>query len=158
MRDYIRTLIQPKNKEPQDNLVYLPVVGEIAAGHEHFMEEEIITQIGVEPYNLHPNTPGKYFFLKVSGDSMIGADILDGNAVLIRRMSNPRGDLKNGDIIACMIHGDRATLKTYFKESDGIRLHPENPDYEDIFVPMEDFMIGDARIIGKMVGVWEIDD
>ena len=158
LRDYIRTLIQPKNKEPQDNLVYLPVVGEIAAGHEHFMEEEIITQIGVEPYNLHPNTPGKYFFLKVSGDSMIGADILDGNAVLIRRMSNPRGDLKNGDIIACMIHGDRATLKTYFKESDGIRLHPENPDYEDIFVPMEDFMIGDARIIGKIVGVWEIDD
>lgn len=162
LRDYLRSYLprfEPEAEVQKDNnLVYLPVVGEIAAGHEHFMEEEIITQIGVEPYNLHPNTPGKYFFLKVSGDSMIGADILDGNAVLIRRMSNPRGDLKNGDIIACMIHGDRATLKTYFKESDGIRLHPENPDYEDIFVPIEDFMIGDARIIGKMVGVWEIDD
>ena len=89
---------------------------------------------------------------------MIGVDVYDGNVVLIRRMSNPRGDLRNGDVVACMVHGDRATLKTYYREADGIRLHPENPDYEDIFVPFEDFMIGDAWIIGKMVGVWILDD
>ena len=156
LRDYLRSCL-PVADEPEqeeDNLVYLPVIGEIAAGHEHFMEEDVITHIGVEPSILHPNTPGKYFFLKVSGSSMIGANINDGNAVLIRRMSNPSGDLKNGDVVACMIHGDRATLKSYYKEADGIRLHPENPEYEDIFVPYEDFMIGEARIIGKMIGIW----
>ena len=109
LRDYIRALLEPKKEEPveqePDNLVYLPVVGEIAAGHEHFMEEDILQYIGVEPYELRPNTPGKYFFLKVSGDSMIGVDVYDGNAVLIRRMSNPRGDLRNGDVVACMVHG-----------------------------------------------------
>ena len=68
-------------------------------------------------------------------------------------MSNPRADIKDGDVIACLIHGDRATLKTYYRENDGIRLHPENPAYDDIFVPMEEFMIGEARIIGKMTDI-----
>ena len=88
---------------------------------------------------------------------MTGVNVDPGNAVLIRKMSNPRGDLKSGDVVACMIHGDRATLKTYYREVDGIRLHPENSEYEDIFVPYEEFMIGEARIIGKMIGIWEID-
>lgn len=88
---------------------------------------------------------------------MIGANIEDGDAVLIRRMSNPSGDLKNGDIVACMLHGENATLKTYYKETDSLRLHPENPEYEDIFVPYEEFMIGEARIIGKHVGTWQMN-
>ena len=117
------------------------------------MEEEILDLIGVDPSKLHPNTPGKHFFLKVSGDSMTGTNINDGDAVLIRKMSNPRGDLKEGDIIACMIHGERATLKTYRKRPDGVLLHPENPDYDDIFIPFEEFLIGDAKIIGKMVDI-----
>ena len=162
LRNHIRSFFPAESEQPQkeeiDNLIYLPVVGEIAAGHEHFMEEEIITRIGVEPHEINSREPGKYFFLKVSGNSMIGADVEDGDAVLIRKMSNPRGDLKNGDIIACLIHGDRATLKTFYKEPDGIRLHPENPEYEDIFVPNEEFFVGEARIIGKMVGVWSMNE
>ena len=159
LRDYLRSWIPdaPEEEPEEDKLVYLPVVGEIAAGHEHFMEEEILDRIGVEPSELHPNTPGKYFFLKVSGDSMIGANIIDGDAVLIRKMSNPRADLKEGDIIACMVHGERATLKTYYKRPDGVLLHPENPEYEDIFIPFEDFLIGEAKIIGKMVDIWSMD-
>ena len=161
LNEYLKSLIvtdSPKDSVAvEDNLVYLPVVGEIAAGHEHFAEDEIIKYIGVEPSELHPNTPGKYFFLKVKGDSMIGANIEDGDAVLIRRMSNPSGDLKNGDIVACMLHGENATLKTYYREADGLRLHPENPEYGDIFVPYEEFMIGEARIIGKHVGTWQMD-
>ena len=149
-----KRLIYPCCEE--EDLIYLPVVGEIAAGHEHFMEEDIIDTIGVSPSELHPKEPGKYFFLRVSGDSMIGADIYDGNAVLIRRMSNPRADLKNGDVVACMLHGENATLKTYYRKPDGILLHPENPEYEDIFIPHEEFMIGEARIIGKMVSVREM--
>ena len=106
---------------------------------------------------MHPNPPGKHFFLKVSGVSMTGANINDGDAVLIRRMSNPRGDLKDGDIIACMLHGERATLKTYRKRPDGVLLHPENPEYEDIFIPLEEFLIGEARIIGKLISVRAMD-
>ncbi len=155
LRDYIRSFFPAEEKS--DNLIYLPVVGEIAAGHEHFMEEEIITHIGVEPHEINSREPGKYFFLKVSGNSMIGANVEDGDAVLIRRMSNPRGDIKDGDVVACLVHGDRATLKTLYRESDGIRLHPENPEYEDIFVPFEDFFVGEARIIGKMIDVWSMD-
>ena len=158
LREYIRSCIPAEAEEEreEEDLIYLPVVGEIAAGHEHFMEEDILATIGVSPSELHPKEPGKYFFLRVSGDSMIGADIYDGNAVLIRRMSNPRADLKNGDVVACMLHGENATLKTYYRKPDGILLHPENPEYEDIFIPHEEFMIGEARIIGKMVSVREM--
>ena len=159
LREHIRSMLQTKpvieveEKEVDDNLIYLPVVGEIAAGHEHFADEDVIDMIGVDPSILHPNTPGKYFFLQVSGDSMTGAGIDDGDAVLIRKMSNPGADIKDGDVIACLLHGDRATLKTYYRQTDGIRLHPENPAYDDIFVSMDEFMIGEARIIGKQVGI-----
>ena len=162
LRDYLLKRIgevQLEDDAPEeepDNLVYLPVVGEIAAGHEHFMDEDIIATIGVDPSELHPNTPGKHFFLKVSGDSMTGAGIEDGDAVLLRVMSNPRADIHDGDIVACMLHGEYATLKTYYREADGIRLHPENPEYEDIFVSFEEFFNQEARIIGKMLGVWQM--
>jgi len=159
LREYLRFWLpveDDENDKEEDDLIYLPLVGEIAAGHENFMEEDVIAQLGVAPSELHPKEPGKYFFLRVSGDSMIGADIYDGNAVLIRKMSNPKGDLKDGDIVACMLHGDRATLKTFYKKRDGILLHPENPEYEDIFIPYEEFIIGDARIIGKMISVRKI--
>ncbi len=156
LSNYIHSWMPDMQQEEDDKLVYLPVVGEIAAGHEHFMDEEIITHIGVEPSELNSKTPGKYFFLKVSGDSMIGADINDGDAVLIRKMSNPKWDIKNGDVVACMIHGDRATLKSYFRTESGVLLHPENPEYDDIFIPYEEFMSGEARIIGKMTAVYEM--
>ncbi len=156
LSNYIHSWMPDMQQEEDDKLVYLPVVGEIAAGHEHFMDEEIITHIGVEPSELNSKTPGKYFFLKVSGDSMIGADINDGDAVLIRKMSNPKWDIKNGDVVACMIHGDRATLKTYFRTESGVLLRPENPEYDDIFIPYEEFMSGEARIIGKMTAVYEM--
>lgn len=88
---------------------------------------------------------------------MIGKDIESGDAVLIRRMSNPRGDIRDDDVVACMLYGDRATLKSYFRERDGIRLHPENPspEYEERIISNRAFDIGDARIIGKMLGVWK---
>lgn len=87
---------------------------------------------------------------------MIGAGVDDGDAVLIRRMSNPAKDLRDGDQIACMVNGDRATLKTYYRVDGGINLHPENPAFEDIFVSYEQFMIGEARILGKMCGIWTL--
>ena len=130
----------------------LPLVGEIAAGHEHFMEEEIETWISTSRRLINSKISGKYFYLRVSGNSMIGRDIFDGDKVLIRRMSNPRADVHDGDIVACMIGGNRATLKTLYYESDGILLQPENPEYESFHITWEDFAMGDAKIIGVMKG------
>ncbi len=157
LRDHIRSMLntkptsEPEIAEEEENLVYLPVVGEIAAGHEHFLEEDVLDVKGVNPSILHPNTPNKYFFLRVSGDSMIGKGIYDGDDVLIRKMSNPSGDLRNGDVVAFMIHGEFATLKTYYKEPNGIRLHPENSAYDDIIISFEGLYEGEAQLIGKMI-------
>ena len=142
-----------KEKVASDYLIYLPIVGEVAAGHEHFADEDIIGELGVEPNKLHPKTPGKHFFLRVSGDSMLGAGIHDGDHVLIRRMSNPRADIHDGDIVVCQIHGDRATLKTFYWEDEYVRLHPENEAYDDILVPYEEFEINEARIVGKCIDI-----
>ena len=148
----------PDMEQQSSNLIYLPIVGEIAAGHEHFAEDDILGEIGVEPSRLHPKTPGKHFFLRVSGDSMIGAGIYDGDNVLIRRMSNPRADVRNGDVVACQIHGENATLKTFYREHDHVRLKPENEEYEEYIIPNIDFETGEARIIGKCMGIWPGDE
>lgn len=127
--------------------------GEVAAGHEHFADDEILGELGVDPAKLHPKTPGKHFILRVTGDSMIGAGIEDGDHVLIRRMSNPKADIHNGDVVVCQVHGDRATLKTFYQEADHIRLHPENEAYQDISVPFEEFEMNEARIIGRCISI-----
>lgn len=137
--------------EGNENIIMLPLIGEIAAGHEFFAEDEVEEWIPTDKNTLHPPEPGKYFYLRVNGDSMIGAGINDGDVILIRRMSNPRDDVHNRDIVACGIHGDRATLKTFYKQTSGVILQPQNPAYEPIFVPWEDFDTGEARIIGKMI-------
>lgn len=154
LRDHLRSMIvqsEDDNADGTAEVLYLPVVGEIAAGHEHFAEDEILGKIGVESNSLHPYSQEDYFFLRVSGNSMIGANIEDGDSVLIRRMTDPKEEIQDGDIVACQIHGDRATLKRYYSDPSGVRLHPENNEYEDIFIPFKEFVIGEARVIGKCV-------
>ena len=154
LREHLRSmLVVPKtgDEKSMDYYVHLPLVGEIAAGHEHYAEDEILGKIGIESSVLRPYEPEDYFFLRVSGTSMVGAGINDGDNVLIRRKIDPKEDIHDGDIVACQLHGDRATLKTYYHEQAGIRLHPENPEYKDIFIPIEEFLIGEARIIGKLI-------
>ena len=79
---------------------------------------------------------------------MINAGINDGDLVLIRRTSKA----KNGQIIACLVEGESATLKRYYKSPTRVTLMPENPDYEPIIVPASEFIMGNARIIGVL---WE---
>ena len=149
LRDHLRSMIN-SGTPVQEEMILLPIVGEIAAGHEHFADDEILGSIEVDSRSLHPYSPDDFFFLRVSGDSMIGAGINDGDSVLIRKIMTLR-DLHNGDIVACQIHGDRATLKTYYREESGVRLRPQNPSYNDIFISNDDFLISEARIIGKCV-------
>ena len=80
--------------------------------------------------------------LTVRGESMIEAGILDGDYILVRKQP----DAVNGEIIVALIE-DEATVKTFYKEKDHIRLQPENSTMDPIIVP-------DCKILGKVIGVF----
>ena len=83
------------------------------------------------------------FMLKVSGESMINAAILDGDLIIVQKQSTAM----NGDIVVALIDNENATVKTFYKEKDYIRLQPENDTMEPIIVK-------DVIILGKVVGVF----
>ena len=117
-----------------------PLVGNVAAGAPILAEENI------EDYLQVPSVIGGEddddYVLRVRGDSMIGAGILEGDYVVVR----PAQTATNGEIVVALID-DEATVKRYFKERNGIRLQAENPDYEPI-------RSKDAQVLGKVVGVF----
>ena len=84
------------------------------------------------------------FALRVRGESMIGAGILDGDIVVVERC--PSAD--NGDIVVAMV-GDEATVKRFYRENGGYRLQPENPDMEPILCGPED----GVQVLGRVVSV-----
>ena len=108
--------------------VRIPVLGAIACGIPKYAEENIEEYVKL-PVSLFGQ--GDYFILRAVGDSMIGASIEDGNLVLIRKQ-----DYANeGQIVVALINND-ATLKRFYPEpkKHRVRLHPENPEMDDIFV------------------------
>ena len=122
----------------------LPVVGRIAAGQPILAEQNIEERLAVDPRWV-PG-PGCYA-VRVHGQSMIHAGICDGDYVVIR----PQSDAENGQIVAVLIEGE-ATVKRFYREKGGrIRLQPENPVFEPIFVLAKDRSI---QILGKVVGLF----
>ncbi|MBE7045748.1 MAG: repressor LexA, partial [Ruminococcaceae bacterium] len=83
------------------------------------------------------------FMLRVQGESMINAAILDGDLIIVERQPNA----SNGDIVVAMIDGENATVKTFYKENGHFRLQPENDSMEPIIVEQ-------VEILGKVVGVF----
>ncbi len=116
----------------------LPLVGRVAAGAPVLAEENI--EDYVEIPELAGGEAGEYV-LRVSGDSMRDAGILDGDHVVVHKQETAR----NGEIVVALV-GEEATVKRYFKESDHIRLQPENEAHEPI-------RTRDAQILGRVVGV-----
>ncbi|HEX8742031.1 MAG TPA: transcriptional repressor LexA [Thermoleophilaceae bacterium] len=116
----------------------LPVVGRVAAGSPVLAEENIEEYIEVP--ELAGGDAGEYV-LRVAGDSMRDAGILDGDHVVVRKQDTAR----NGEIVVALV-GEEATVKRYFKESDHIRLQPENDAHEPI-------RTRDAQVLGRVVGV-----
>ena len=161
LADYFRAMlpeetpIVPEILEPvrayeeRDGMLYVPVVGAIAAGYGRITEENYEGLVATPRTAVNSTAPGKYFYLRIVGDSMIDAGIHEGDLVLIRRMSNMQ-DVHNGDQVACRVRGDSATLKTFYREKGRIRLQPENKNYEPIYVYPDEFEMGDAQIIGVM--------
>lgn len=121
----------------------VPVVGRIAAGKPLLALENIEEEIALDSSIAKDK---KLFFLKVKGESMVGANILEGDLVLVK----PQPIAANGDIVVALID-DEATLKRFFKEKGRIRLQPENPQMKPIWVGAKD---REVRIIGKVVGLW----
>jgi repressor LexA len=116
----------------------LPVVGRVAAGAPVLAEENI--EEYVEVPDLAGGEVGEYV-LRVAGDSMRDAGILDGDHVVVRKQETAR----NGEIVVALV-GEEATVKRYFKESDHVRLQPENDAHEPI-------RTRDAQLLGRVVGV-----
>ncbi|HHW14498.1 MAG TPA: repressor LexA [Firmicutes bacterium] len=129
----------PSNVYPVGEIVRLPIVGVIRAG------EPLLAEQNIEGYSWVPAEEvqgGEYFFLRVKGDSMIGARIHDGDLVLIRRQE----DVDDGDIAAVLVNDEEATLKRVFRSDGAWFLQPENPQMRPIIVRKQD-----VRIIGKAV-------
>ena len=119
----------------------LPLVGQIAAGAPLLAEENIEDSIAV-PETLHGD-----FLLRIKGESMIEAGILDGDIVVVQRAQ----DARNGEIVVALVgddeSADEATVKTFFREKGRVRLQPENSALEPIYADH-------VQVIGKVVGVF----
>lgn len=120
-------------------MVNVPIVGRVAAGEPILAEQNIENYFPI-PMEFMPNK--QTFMLKVRGESMINAGILDGDYVLVEE----RESADNGEMIVALIE-DGATVKTFYKEEGIIRLQPENDTMDPIIVP-------DCTILGKVIGVF----
>ena len=119
----------------------LPLIGEIAAGGPLLAEQNI------EGYLPMPASSKGDFLLRVKGESMIEAGILDGDLVVVQRTQ----DARNGEIVVALVGddetADEATVKTFYRETDRIRLQPENSAMEPIYGLY-------VQILGRVVGVF----
>lgn len=119
----------------------IPILGKIAAGVPLDVMEKAHEYLELDTY-----FPDGCYALKVKGESMVDALISDGDLVLIE----PRNVARNGEIVVALINDEAATLKRYYKEEGRIRLQPENPTMEPIFInPSQD----DLKIQGIVKGV-----
>jgi repressor LexA len=128
-------------REPE--LTRLPLVGQIAAGAPLLAEENVEDQIAVP----EPLGRGADFLLKVRGDSMVDAGILDGDTLVVRRQN----DAQNGDVVVALVgddeSADEATVKTFYREEGRVRLQPENAALQPIYADH-------VEVLGKVIGVF----
>jgi len=117
----------------------IPILGVIRAGGPEIAQEDIEGWAAADV----PETEG-YFYLRVKGDSMINAGIKPGDRVLIHRQKTA----ESGQIVACIVDGEAATLKRFRRQGSFVILQPENPDYEPRIIPSQEFELGSALIVG----------
>jgi repressor LexA len=128
--DAVKSVVKPNG---------LPLVGSVAAGQPILAEENIEEYVPVP--DIIGGDTGEYI-LRVRGDSMINAGILEGDFVVVR----PQDTATDGEIVVALV-GEEATVKRYFKESDHVRLQPENDALEPI-------RSRDVKILGRVIGVF----
>ncbi len=119
----------------------LPVIGQITAGLPMYAQQEWEGSVVVDGSRFRGDN---LFCLRIRGESMRGAGILDGDLVICE----PRQYAENGEIVAALINGEEATVKRFFLKSDHVEMHPENPAYEVRRYPFRELLVQ-----GKVVGV-----
>ena len=138
-----RRAVPAAESEREPEVVKLPLLGQIAAGGPLLAEQNVEDEIGVpEPLSRRAD-----FLLRVKGDSMIEAGILDGDIVVVQRAQ----DARNGEIVVALVgddeFADEATVKTFYRDGNRVRLQPENAALEPIYA---DFV----QILGTVTGVF----
>lgn len=123
-----------------DEVVLVPVIGLIAAGKPNWSSEDFLGEVAV----AREWVKGRCYALRVDGLSMLGANISDGDYVLVRQQSIAQ----HGEIVVARVN-DKATLKRLYAQGDKVELRAENPDYQPIEVSLED----DFRILGKVLRI-----
>ena len=122
----------------------VPIVGRIAAGLPMYAQPDWDGSVTVDAEIFRGRN---LFALRVRGDSMQGAGILDGDLVICE----PRQYAQDGEIVVALIHGEEATVKRFFRRTDHIELHPENPTHA-----LRRYGFGEVLVQGKVVGVVRI--
>ncbi|MDD3226854.1 MAG: transcriptional repressor LexA [Tissierellia bacterium] len=123
---------------PKKEIINLPIIGTITAGSPILAVENIDDTL---PISIDFVGNKESYVLKVKGDSMIEAGILHGDFVIV----NSQHNAKNGDIVVALI-GDEATVKTFYKEKDHIRLQPQNSSMDPILIK-EPYILGVVKAV-----------
>ena len=130
-----------RREAPAGSVDKLPLVGQIAAGGPLLAEQNVEDHLAV------PETLRGDFLLRVKGDSMINAGILDGDIVVVQRTQ----DARNGEIVVALAgddaSADEATVKRFFRENGRVRLQPENASLEPLYPEH-------VQILGRVTGVF----
>ncbi len=140
--DDVAGVPQPAN---DDDLMDVPVLGRVAAGVPLLAEEHVIDTVRIDRGLLKGGR--EVFGLKVNGDSMIEAGILNGDYIFVRKQLTAQ----RGDIVVALI-GDEATVKYYYPEKDYVRFQPANKNMAPILVRASDFR--PTMLLGVVVGVF----
>jgi repressor LexA len=140
-----RTMELIKTGEEGNGFTEIPILGNVAAGRPIMAVENMDGFIKLHSSILKKGV--KYFALRVKGDSMTEAGIMDGDMAVIEQ----KNVVRNGEIAVVMLD-DAVTLKTFYHESARIRLQPENPRYSPIYCS------GDVRILGKLAHIFRSYD
>lgn len=124
---------------PNSGTASVPVLGTVTAGQPITAIEDITGYVGFEAPGCDPQD---LFALKIRGESMINAGILNGDIVIVER----RCYAENGEIVVALVDGEDATVKTFYKEKGHFRLQPENDT-------MEPIILDEVEILGKVIGL-----
>ncbi len=137
-RDPTKPRALVRDQAPAPEVVTLPVVGRVAAGVPITAVENVEDEFALPASFVRESNA---FMLRVQGDSMIDAGILDGDLIVVR----PQETAENGEIVVALIE-DEATVKTFYREAGRIRLQPQNQTMEPIFAEQ-------VQLVGRVCGV-----
>ena len=135
------TLDMMMGREIPRNPVSVPIIGELRAGQPIITDQ---TLLGYADASISPAEADEHFYLRIRGDSMRDIGMVEGSLVLFRKQQYA----EEGEIVACLVGGDSATVKRFHREGKAIFLMPENENYSPIELSTVDFETGEARILG----------